>query len=179
MSVKNLRMVRAVHRLKRVLFALARGNPEELVGEFVPMPTLFVQVFFGDMGDSDALVAVLGAQLPDKLIELLAQGGALGCPQRQPRADQLGEGKEVKLLADDSVVALFNLYSYPNPKIKNLHQGGAGDFCLLLIGGVCRQRPVGQPFDHYCTEVDAVWLVGEARVPFAVAEPFAPAENGR
>src|SRR3989344_6846176 len=154
MSVKNLRMVRAVHGLQRVLFALARGNPEELVGKFVPVPALFVQVFFSDVGDSDALVAVLGAQLPDKLIELLAQGCALGCPQRQPRADQLGEGKEGKLLADNSMVSLFhNFFILPRlfvlAKKKNLRFWRR--CLLLLISSVCRQRPVRKPVSHYGT----------------------------
>src|SRR3989344_1455071 len=119
-------MVGAVHRLKHILSTLTALEAEELIGEFVPVPRGLIEILLRDMRDGYATVLIAGAELPHIAVELLAENSALGCPKGEARADEVGEGEEVKLLPNLSVVSALIRLIFHMQKISHNEPGRGG-----------------------------------------------------
>ena len=65
---------------------LARRDLEELILELVPVATRFVELFFCDMRDIHLFIAAGLAELPDEIIQLVAEERSFRRPKRQARA---------------------------------------------------------------------------------------------
>ena len=105
-------VVRAVHRLEEEFLAgVGRFNGLEGVRTvFLVVAAGHVQLFGTDVGRDDGLVAGLHLGFAQKLLEALAQGGAFGQPQGQPRSYFLRESKQLQLFAQLAVVATLGFF---------------------------------------------------------------------
>lgn len=102
-----------------------------------------VQLDVADVGGVDLLVAALGEFLADEGLELVAEDGAPGHPEDQAGADDLGDGEQAELLAEDAVVALLRFLDRGDVFFEFLlvEEGGAVHAGELLAVGVA--APVG------------------------------------
>src|SRR3989344_5394555 len=103
----DLRVMRAVHRLHGEFVALARGDAEKFILEFLPMTAAFVEFFFCDVRYLHFDVSACLAKLPHKVVEKVTQGGATGGPQRKPGSDEFRKGEQIELFSENLVVTLF------------------------------------------------------------------------
>ena len=91
--------MRAIHRLHRKLVPFTRCDAEEVILKFVPMTALFVQLPLRDVRYLNFFISVLLPQFPHKIVKKVAKSRSLRRPERESGANEVGEGKKVKLSA--------------------------------------------------------------------------------
>ena len=155
-SREELDVMRAVHGLQGELMPLARRDAEELILELVPVPAPLVEFFFRDVRDVHAFVPCGFAEFPDIAVEDVAEHRALRGPERQSRADEVGEGKEVELYPEFLVVALFRLIEHPEVLVELLfcREGSAVDAGELRVLFVAFPIGAGDGGDSECIRVN-------------------------
>src|SRR5688572_14467934 len=69
LAVVDLGVMRTIHRLHCKDMTFAGCDLEQFILELFPVPAFFIQIFFSDMRDFNALVSVLASKLPNIIIK--------------------------------------------------------------------------------------------------------------
>ncbi len=87
---------------------------------------MFPKLVARNMRRVKELIAVFQMLVAPIGLDEMAHEGPFGMPKNQPRADGLGEGEEVQLLAETAMVALFGLLEHRKMLAKRLAVGKSG-----------------------------------------------------
>ncbi len=149
-------MVRAVHGLEEVLFALFRSADrlEAVFAVFLVVARTHIELFVADVWGDHALVSGLLLCLFQELLQTLAECSAFGQPHGQTLADALREGEELQLLAQLAVVAFLGFFQQSQVLLKHgsFWEGHAVDARQLRI--VLVAAPVGTGHTHDFSGLD-------------------------
>src|SRR3989344_1600355 len=106
-----LNMVGTIHRLESELMPLARSYVEEIVPKFVPMAARLVELFFRNVRYLNFLISTLLYELPDVVVEKVADESAAWRPQGKSGTHKVRKHEKVELAAKPFVIASRRLFA--------------------------------------------------------------------
>ncbi len=118
------------------------------VGVPVEVPRGLEERLLGDVWRVDELIAGLFVATPRVVLHDPTNGAALGVEDRQPGADLVGEGEEVELGAETSMVAALGLLQEAQVRSELLLRRPCGPVDALQLGVLLAAPPVGRRRPH-------------------------------
>ena len=135
-AAENLAVMGAVHGFEHVLLPFLRGmnGLERILAVFGIVARGNVEFLAADVGSDHGQIPHLGLLDAEEILQDVAHHGAAGQPERQTQADAGGEGKQLHLLAQLTVVALLGLFQHLEILVQHalLGEGYAVDTGELL-----------------------------------------------
>ncbi len=170
----NLAVVRAVHRLEQVLFALfgSVNGLERVLAVLLVVARTHVQLFVANVRGDDGQVARLFLGGLQKVFEAFAQRSPFGQPEGQALTDALAERKQFELAAELAVVALFGFLEQHEVLLEHagLRKRNAVHPRQLRVFLIAAPVSTGHVHDFGRLDVARIWdvsasaEVGEVRV---------------
>ena len=117
----HLAVVRAVHRFQHEFLAFLRGRDylETIFTILLEMSRSLVQVHVTDMRGDHLLVTVFLLYLTQECFQTISQHGPFRQPHRKSRTNRLWEHKQLHLLTNLTVIALFCLLHQYQPFVQH------------------------------------------------------------
>src|SRR6478735_11644758 len=138
----------AAHRLELVLRALELHRREHRVGVVRQVPGGVEERLLADVRRADVGEALLDVPAPDVVLHLALDDAALGVEDHEARAELVGEGEEVHLGADATVVAALGLGETVEVGLELVLGRPRGAVDALELRVLLRAAPVGSGRAH-------------------------------